>query len=161
MPEPLKVIAFVSIGFILLLVELITPGFGITGASGIILLIIGCYSALKLSIFWGIVTTAASLLLIIGFFKLFGRSFIWKKIRLDTQESKEKGFSSTEDLSGLLNKSGTTLTILRPSGIALINGRRIDVTAESLFIDKDKKVKVIGVEGSKVTVSEDISYGAR
>lgn len=154
MPEPLRVIAFVSIGFILLLVELITPGFGITGISGIILLIIGCYSAVKLSLFWGILTTLASILLVVGFFKLFSRSFIWKKIRLDSQESKEKGFSSSEDLSGLLNKNGVALTVLRPSGIALIDGKRVDVAAESIFIDKDKKIKVTAVEGNKVTVKE-------
>lgn len=154
MPEPLRVIAFVSVGFILLLVELITPGFGITGISGIILLIIGCYSAVKLSLFWGILTTLASILLVVGFFKLFSRSFIWKKIRLDSQESKEKGFSSSEDLSGLLNKNGVALTVLRPSGIALIDGKRVDVSAESIFIDKDKKIKVTAVEGNKVTVKE-------
>lgn len=154
MPEPLRVIAFVSVGFILLLVELITPGFGITGISGIILLIIGCYSAVKLSLFWGILTTLASILLVVGFFKLFSRSFIWKKIRLDSQESKEKGFSSSEDLSGLLNKNGVALTVLRPSGIALIDGKRVDVAAESIFIDKDKKIKVTAVEGNKVTVKE-------
>ncbi|TAN61555.1 hypothetical protein EPN16_02990 [bacterium] len=154
MSEPLRVIAFVSVGFILLLVELLTPGFGITGISGIILLIIGCYSAVKLSLFWGILTILASILLVVGFFKLFSRSFIWKKIRLDSQESKEKGFSSSEDLSGLLNKSGVALTTLRPSGIALIDGKRVDVAAESIFIDKDKKIKVTAVEGNKVTVKE-------
>lgn len=154
MSEPLRVIAFVSIGFILLLIEMLTPGFGLTGISGIILLIIGCYSAVKLSLFWGILTTLASILLVVGFFKLFSRSFIWKKIRLDTQESKEKGFSSCDDLSGLLNKNGAALTTLRPSGIALIDGKRVDVTAESIFIDKDKKIKVTAVEGNKVTVKE-------
>lgn len=154
MSEPLRVIAFVSIGFILLLVELLTPGFGITGISGIILLIIGCYSAAKLSLLWGILTTLASILLVVGFFKLFSRSFIWKKIRLDSQETKEKGFSSSDDLSRLLNKNGVALTALRPSGIALIDGKRVDVSAESIFIDKDKKIKVTAVEGNKVTVKE-------
>lgn len=154
MSEALKVITFVSIGFILLLIEMLTPGFGLTGISGIILLIIGCYSAVKLSLFWGILTTLASILLVVVFFKLFSRSFIWKKIRLDAQESKDKGFSSCEDLSRLLNKSGVALTTLRPSGIALIDGKRVDVTAESIFIDKDKKIKVTAVEGNKVTVKE-------
>lgn len=154
MSEALKVITFVSIGFILLLIEVFTPGFGITGISGIILLIIGCYSAAKLSLFWGILTTLVSILLVVGFFKLFSRSFIWKKIRLDSQESKEKGFSSSDDLSGLLNKNGVALTALRPSGIALIDGKRVDVTADGVFVDKDKKIKVTAVEGNKVTVKE-------
>ncbi len=155
MSEALRVITFISIGFILLLVELFTPGFGVTGVSGIILLIIGCYSAAKLSLLWGILTTLASILLIVGSFKLFGKSFIWKKIRLDAQESKEKGFTSADDLSGLLDKNGLAITMLRPSGIALIDGKRTDVIAESLYIDKDKKIKVIKVEGNKVIVKEE------
>lgn len=154
MSEALKVITFVSIGFILLLIEVFTPGFGLTGISGIILLIIGCYSAMKLSLLWGMLTILISALVIVGFFKLFSRSFIWKKIRLDTQESKENGFSSSDDLSGLLDKNGVAVSALRPSGIALIDGKRIDVTAEGMFIDKDKKIKVTAVEGNKVTVKE-------
>jgi membrane-bound serine protease (ClpP class) len=155
MSEALMVITFISIGFILLLIELLTPGFGVSGISGIVLLIIGCYSAVKMNLLWGIFTSLASLFIIIGFFKLLGKSFIWKNIRLDEQLSKEKGFISAEDLSQLLNKSGTTLSALRPSGIAIIEGKRVDVSAESLFIDKDKRIKVIRVEGNKVIVKED------
>lgn len=155
MPEALKITIFVSLGFILLLIEFLTPGFSIPGISGVVLLVIACYKAFVISPFWGIFISASSLLLVLGFFKLFQRSPLWKKIRLDVRETKEGGFTSSLDLSGLLDKSGVATSPLRPSGIAFIDGWRIDVIAESLFIDKDKRVKVVKVEGNKVIVRED------
>jgi membrane-bound serine protease (ClpP class) len=156
MPEALRVVLFISLGFILLLIELFTPGFGLAGISGILLLTFGCYLAyIKLNLFWGILTSLVSLLAVIGFFKIFSHSFIWKKIRLENKQSKENGFSSGTDLSHFLNKTGLTQSALRPSGIAIIDGKRLDVTAESLFIEKDKKVKVIKVAGNKVIVKEE------
>ncbi len=156
MPEALRIVTFISLGLILLLIEMFTPGFSIPGISGIVLLVIGCYKAFALSPLWGIFISLSSLLLVVVFFKLFQRSPMWRKIRLDARETKEQGFSSSLDLSGLLHKSGVTVSILRPAGIALIDGKRIDVIAESLFINKDKKVNVVKVEGNKVTVKEEV-----
>ena len=155
MSETLRVIIFISLGFILLLIELFTPGFGLTGISGIVLLALGCYTAyIKLNLFWGIFTSIVSVSVVIGFFKIFAKSPVWKRMRLETQETKDKGFTSSTDLSNFLNKSGVALSTLRPSGVALIEGKRLDVTAESMFIERDKKVKVIKVEGNRVTVKE-------
>jgi len=156
MPEALRVVLFISLGFILLFLELFTPGFGLAGVSGALLLLFGCYLAyVKLSVFWGILTSLISLLTVISFFKIFSRSPIWKKIRLDSKQSKDNGFVSGTDLAYLLNKTGTALSALRPSGIAMIEGKRLDVTAESLFIEKDRKIKVIKVEGNRVIVKEE------
>lgn len=136
---------------------MLTPGFGLVGISGILLLIWGCYHAyIKLNLFWGISVSVVSVSLVIGFFKLFAKSPLWKKMRLESKEAKEEGFTSSQDLSSLLNKSGLTVSALRPSGIALIEGRRIDVIAESLFIDKNKKIKVTRVEGNRVIVKEEL-----
>lgn len=157
MPEVLKIIILISLGFILLLIEMFTPGFSIPGVSGVVLLVIACYKAFAIGPLWGIFISVSSFLAVLGFFKLFSRSPFWKKIRLDVQETKAQGFSSGSDLSALLNKSGVSAGPLRPSGIAIIDGKRIDVLAESLFIDKDRKVKVVRVEGNKVIVREDIS----
>lgn len=156
MSEALKIIILISLGFILLLIEMFTPGFSIPGISGVVLLVIACYKAFAISPSWGIFISVSSFLAVLGFFKLFSRSPLWKKIRLESKETREKGFTSGSDLSALLNKSGVTTGPLRPSGIALIDGKRIDVLAESLFIDKDKKIKVVKVEGNRVIVREEV-----
>jgi len=156
LPSGLAIIFFITLGFILFLIELLTPGFGVPGIAGIVFIVIGCYTALKQSLFLGIVASLVSILTVILFFKIFAKSPVWRKIRLDIKEEKEKGFISAEDLSYLLNKTGTAITVLRPSGIALIEGKRINVTTEGRFIDKDKKVKVVKVEGNTVIVKEEL-----
>lgn len=52
----------------------------------------------------------------------------------------------------LVNRTGTTLTILRPSGIALIEGKRVDVVTEGGFVEAGTPVKVVAVEGLRVVV---------
>ncbi len=44
------------------------------------------------------------------------------------------------------------LTDLRPSGAALLNGKRTDVLTEGSFVLRGTKVRVIKVEGSSVIV---------
>jgi len=52
----------------------------------------------------------------------------------------------------LLHQTGTALTLLRPSGAAVINGRRVDVVSEGPLIEKGTPIRVILVEGSRVVV---------
>lgn len=52
----------------------------------------------------------------------------------------------------LLHQTGTALTILRPSGTALINGRRVDVVTEGALVDRGTAVKVVASEGLRVVV---------
>lgn len=54
----------------------------------------------------------------------------------------------------LVNKTGTAHTALRPSGLALIEGERVDVVTEGAMIDKGKPLKVVAVEGMRVVVRE-------
>ena len=57
-----------------------------------------------------------------------------------------------DDLSPLVGKMGSTVTSLRPSGVALIEGRRYDVVAQGSWVDKGVKVKVVDVSGNRVMV---------
>ncbi|WML34888.1 NfeD family protein [Clostridium sp. OS1-26] len=51
---------------------------------------------------------------------------------------------------------GTTLTILRPAGIADVNGIKLDVVSEGEFISKDRKIEIIKVEGRRIVVREKV-----
>ena len=72
----------------------------------------------------------------------FGRMFA------STQVVGEIGTEQPE----LLHQSGTAATQLRPSGAALINGRRVDVVSEGVLIEKGTPIRVVGVEGMRVIV---------
>ena len=54
----------------------------------------------------------------------------------------------------LLHGTGTALTQLRPSGAALINGRRVDVVTEGGLIERGANIKVVAVEGARIVVRE-------
>ena len=60
----------------------------------------------------------------------------------------------TEDFTQLLGKVGRADSVLRPSGNALIEGKLYSVVSQSALIECGKSVKVIGVEGGKITVKE-------
>jgi membrane-bound serine protease (ClpP class) len=52
----------------------------------------------------------------------------------------------------LLDKTGTALTTLRPSGTALIDGRRVDVVTEGSMIERGTPIRVVAIEGLRVVV---------
>lgn len=54
----------------------------------------------------------------------------------------------------LLNCTGVALTQLRPSGIAFINGTRVDVATEGTLLVPGAVIKVMAVEGARVVVRE-------
>jgi membrane-bound serine protease (ClpP class) len=52
----------------------------------------------------------------------------------------------------LLEQTGTALTNLRPSGTALIGGKRVDVVTEGPMIERGTALRVVAVEGLRVVV---------
>ena len=66
---------------------------------------------------------------------------------------KAKDFDETllQDLEG---KQGITLTTLQPYGVIEVEGKKIDVTSNEGYIDKNKTVQVIQVKGKTVTVKQ-------
>jgi membrane-bound ClpP family serine protease len=52
----------------------------------------------------------------------------------------------------LLHQIGTTHTPLRPSGTAVINGKRVDVVTEGGMIERGTPIKVVAIEGMRVVV---------
>jgi membrane-bound serine protease (ClpP class) len=54
----------------------------------------------------------------------------------------------------LVNRRGVTITQLRPSGTAFINGKRVDVVTEGALIEQGASIKVVAAEGLRVVVRE-------
>ncbi len=168
----LEILLFV-IGLGLLLAEIfIVPGFGITGISGIILIFASIFLAMLGSkpfidmeavSFAIIQLSGAMLFALIGMFflvKYLPKSTAFNKLVLSESEHAENGFVSYPSDKDLVNKEGIAFTTLRPGGTAEIDGRRIDVVADSEFIQQGTKIKVLRVEGIKVvvtTLKENIS----
>lgn len=161
----LEILLFV-VGLVLLLAEIfVIPGFGIAGISGIILIFASIFlsllgsepfidmHAISIAI---IQLSGAMLFALVGMFflvKYLPKSTAFNKLVLSESEKAEQGFVSYPSEKDLVGKLGIAFTTLRPGGTAVIDGRRIDVVADSEYIDKDVKIKVLRVEGIKVVVT--------
>ncbi|MBC8181733.1 hypothetical protein H8E88_11490 [candidate division KSB1 bacterium] len=157
MPLELIIGGLIIIGFILILIEIfLVPGvniFGIFGFGMIVLGIILGYTKLDTIIanFIMIVSVLLSVFLI----RFVVKSKTWDRIVLKTNQQKAEGFhASVDNLESLMGKHGIAYTKLRPAGIVLINDEKVDVMAEGSFVEKDKLVEVVLVEGNRVVVRE-------
>jgi membrane-bound ClpP family serine protease len=67
---------------------------------------------------------------------------------------RERGdaIADTPVLVKLLGQTGRVLSTMRPVGMCGFDGQRIECVAESGYVPKDRKVQVIRVEGTQVTV---------
>lgn len=86
--------------------------------------------------------------------KLIPRDRFKNTLILNSELNSEEGFSSNESYDHLLGQRGVTITILRPSGKIKVAGEIYYVSSEDKFIEKDKQIIVIGVEGGKILVRE-------
>jgi len=155
-----EIILFI-IGLVLIALEVfVIPGFGIAGASGIILVITGLTLSMldndlfdfsgvgfnKLLEALGIVLSGlfGSLLGIIYLSKkLLTSSTFGAKIALQTTEDAALGYISVEATLGeLIGQTGTASTVLRPSGKITIDDEEYDAVAETGYIDKGSEIQV-------------------
>jgi membrane-bound serine protease (ClpP class) len=162
----IEILMFV-VGLGLLLLEIfVIPGFGVTGISGIILIIASLFlsmlgadpfldfNAVSMAIIKLTVGFLAALILIFALVRFLPKSTLFKKFILSEEEKATEGYTSRTNLSELLGVEGKSLTTLRPAGTAEINGKRIDVVTDSEYIEHGKPIIVTAVEGMRVVVRE-------
>lgn len=145
------------LGVGLLLLELFVPG-GIIGIIGLIAIISSFFLASGNVVHMGIsllialiMTVVVSILMV----KVLGKRMkFFRKMILTDSTSTEGGYVSNKTRNELLGLEGVTITALRPSGTVLVGDERIDVVSEGSFIQKDRKVKIVKAEGSRIIVRE-------
>ena len=165
----LEIILFL-LGIILLVVEIfLIPGFGVTGISGIILMI----SALILSrqefviprvpwqwdiflrnlrnIGFGFV---GSLVLLGVLLRIFPRTPGLKRLILESSQETTAGYTvqSLEASAVLAGRRGTAVTALRPAGKADFDGEVLVVETDGEFIEPGSLVEVFEISGNRILV---------
>ncbi|MCJ7645368.1 ATP-dependent Clp protease proteolytic subunit [bacterium] len=159
------------IGGILLAIEIfVIPGFGITGVSGILLIIASLFLALVKHpmpkspvdvtrlVQAGYVVGAslvATFLVATVSFRFMGKIPFLSKLVLFSEEKGEEGYRSAPvEMEKFIGREGMTLTMLRPVGKAQFGDIIVDVVSEGELIEKGRQVEVIKVEGNRIVVSE-------
>lgn len=149
-------IVLLIIGMILITVEMIIPGFGAAGVSGGVALIAGLAigsNDLPGAMFSLLIVVILLAIIAVLIFKSAIRGKLSRSpVVLNTAIDSGSTELLDEDMQSLAGKTGRTVTALRPSGIAVIDGKRIDVVSDNEFIDRDKRVEVVSVDGVKVLV---------
>ncbi|MCY8205181.1 MULTISPECIES: NfeD family protein [unclassified Bacillus (in: firmicutes)] len=150
------VLLFIA-GVILILLEIFLPG-GIIGLLGLgaivasLFLAAGSFTVMAVSL---LIASAVSITAFILLTRVLGKRMkFFKKLILNDSTNTESGYVSNQTRTDLMGKVGVTFTPLRPAGTVIIDDERLDVVSEGSFTEKDKKVKVIKVEGSRIVVRE-------
>lgn len=145
------VIILLVAGAALLLLETILPGL-IAGTVGFICLVAGvAVSYSEFGVRGGNLVLAFTLIgLIVGtllYFRYFPDS---RAARLFVSQRAIGNVDAEQ--TDLLGQTGKALTTLRPSGTAVINGRRVDVVTEGGLVEAGTPVKVVAIEGMRTVV---------
>ena len=144
------VISFYALAFVFFLMETVVPGFGVFGFFSL-----GCLSA--------------GLFLMLGafdFFLFFASVFagfcflVWllssyfsENCAVNPFILKDRLPFSEETFSQLPGMEGEAVTVLRPSGVAKIGGRRLNVSCDCGFLPVGSRVIVTKVELNRIYVS--------
>lgn len=165
------------VGLILLMLEFfVVPGFGVTGISGIVLIIASLVLTLVFNVGFkfnfnpefnasAYVSKMTILVLVSSLAGFFVSLWLGKKLilaetrfgslALRTELESDRGFTS-QDMRNeqYVGKEGIAQTILRPSGKINIEGEILDATAEHGYIEAGEKVKVSKFENAQLFVKK-------
>jgi membrane-bound serine protease (ClpP class) len=154
-PVQLYVILLI-VGLFLIGAEIFLPGgvigvLGVTALGGAVLVGFQAFGA-QGGLLSALVIVVLAGICIVIWIKYFPKTSIGQRMTLAKDGKTFKAVSP--DLTELVGKEGLALSILRPSGIARIDNRRVDVVADGSWIEQGKRVKVARVEGARILVRE-------
>ena len=141
---------------ILLVFEIFIPSLGLLTATALLCLAGGIYIFFQISTTagWIGVWTAIVLMPIVWVlvYKLLPKTKLGRVLELKKVEQAMGGIPDQEHLESLIDRTGIVLTPLRPVGMCEFDGKKVVCVSDAGFIEKQTQVKVIHVEGNKVTV---------
>jgi len=167
-----EILIFV-IGIILIAVEIFAiPGFGVTGITGIVLVVTGLTLSLIDNVGFdfthvNVNKIIASLFLVIisifisivaSFFitrSLFTQNRLFGSLALETVQSAEEGYSTSDAAyQEMIGRTGIAHTILRPAGKVKIGNDVFDATALTGYIEKGDQIEVVRYETGQLFVRQ-------
>jgi membrane-bound ClpP family serine protease len=148
------IVGLTVIGLLLIAVDFYLPGF-VLGSIGIVLMIIAvalCYRQYGLNWAATLFIVEAVLGVATGFIiiKTVPQTAMGKRMILAHNQTGQR--SANELSASLVGTQGVAHSLLRPSGVAMLDGKRLDVVAESGMIESGSNIKVVAVEGTRIVV---------
>lgn len=154
-----------GVGVVLLVVELLAlPGFGLLGIAGALAMAAGLFMAMIGAIptvadftrAGGVLSTSILLMLVSAWAVLRhlprSQRLVRSGVLLMSSTPREGGYTSAVLRTDLVGREGVAITDLRPSGVALVGDERVDVVAETGWIEEGSPVAVVSSEGYRHVV---------
>jgi membrane-bound serine protease (ClpP class) len=145
-------VGLAAAGIVAMLAEVFLPTAGVLGAAGLggiiasIVVVYRRFGSLAGSLYMAAVAVLTPLLIML-YFKLFPRSPMGRWLISRKPPAPEPGPYET-----LAGREGRTLTVLRPVGLVLIGDKKYSAVSGGEFIERDRTVKVLKVEGNRILV---------
>ncbi|MGP1308854.1 MAG: NfeD family protein [Phycisphaerales bacterium] len=163
MSEPLLWWAFglLLAAAMILVLELFLPSGGILGVLSGALSIAAVVCFWRVSPAWGMSSLVGLLVLaplIFAFFvKVWPDTAMGRKMILaeDDQDAVRRALAETEERTkedALVGLTGKAVTDLRPVGVVLLEGQRVEALAEGAWIESGQQVRVTHAEGTRIKV---------
>lgn len=149
------ILSFLVAGVALILAEVFLPGL-IAGLMGACFLAVAAiltfiqYGPVQGLLLVLLELTGGTVLFML-WLRIFPRTPFGKRMILDSTSQEDP---ETAALAALTGTTGESLTLLRPAGTAILNGKRYDVVAEGPLIEAHTPVVVAKVEGRRIIVRE-------
>jgi len=151
------VVLLVIVGLMLLVAEVFFVSFGVIALLSGAALFGAVFVAFQESTAFGVtmlvVEAIAAPIVMALAFKLLPRTPFGRKLILAGPETQNSAAAADPGLQGLLDKTGVTLSALRPAGFARIDGKKIDVVTRGEMLPADVSVVVVEVTGNRVVVA--------
>ena len=153
-----------GIGLLLLVLEIfVIPGFGIAGVLGIAAVLgalalsmvgAGDSAAVIVDAVWRVVLSLlAALLASLVLLRFLPRLPMARRMILQTDLGSGPAHGSAPETDQhWLGKRGQAFSVLRPAGIAEIEGARVDVVSDGELIEADTPIEVMRVDGNRIVV---------
>ncbi|HMM05394.1 MAG TPA: NfeD family protein [Clostridiales bacterium] len=148
-----------GIGMLFIMLEaLVVTGFAFSGIFGL-LAVLGSVIMLAPSLAEGALTASISvvftiLIMVVSIHFMKKKSFIRRFVLSDRTDTQSGYTPPNMDNEKYLGREGYTLTQLRPAGTMKIDGGRVDVVSDGGYVDAGVKVRVVGLDGTRILVRE-------
>ncbi|MBC8379188.1 MAG: hypothetical protein H8E62_08440 [Planctomycetes bacterium] len=140
----------------LLVLEIFIPSLGLITVLALVCLAggIALFFQVSTAVGWVGVWTAVVVIPVVWVivYKLLPKTKIGQILELKKVGDALPGIPDQDKLNALVGQTGVVLTPLRPVGVCKFEGKKVVCVSEAGFLDRDVNVKVIDVEGNKVTV---------
>ena len=155
--EILEIIGMILLiaGFVLVGIEMVLPGFGAPGISGIVCLLAGIFLTAD-TLEEGITITVIVIVVLGVLLTIILGLLHYRKLKspiiLDEEMKTTDAYINPSDLDYLLKKEGVAVTDLRPAGKGDFEGIVLDIFSEGPYIEKGSGIVISQVSKNRLLV---------